>query len=230
MRTAIIFGASRGLGASVADELAARGWSLVMAARSWAELERRADAITAASGGRVIAVRCDITRFEDTEHAAHVAMSKFGSIDMMINCAAEITPIAPLADSDPSAWAQAATTNVMGCYHGIRAVLPAMREQGHGVIVNVSSGASRRALVGWSGYCAGKAAVEMLTQCALSENPDAGISFMTIDPGTIDTDMQAHIRASGLGSISQMRKEDHQHPAHAASRLVEQILGERLAS
>src|SRR3546814_19258308 len=74
-----------------------------------------------------------------------------------------------------------------GVYHGLRAAIPIMEAQGHGVIVNISSGAATSALEGWSHYCATKAAVLMLTRCVDKEYRNKGIRVVGLSPGTVAT-------------------------------------------
>src|SRR3546814_4327566 len=86
-----------------------------------------------------------------------------------------IDPIAQLGESDPDGWDAVVDINLKGVYHGLRAAIPIMEAQGHGVIVNISSGAATSPLEGWSHYCATKAAVLMLTRCVDKEYSDRGI-------------------------------------------------------
>ena len=93
--------------------------------------------------------------------------------NLLVSGTAAPSPIARLADADPAAWGRAQDVNLKGVFHGMKAVLPAMRAQGGGTIITVSSGAAVRALEGWSAYCASKAGALMLTQAAhLEEGPD----------------------------------------------------------
>jgi NAD(P)-dependent dehydrogenase (short-subunit alcohol dehydrogenase family) len=91
----------------------------------------------------------------------------------------------------------------------MRAALPVMQAQGHGTIITISSGAAHNPLEGWSGYCASKAGAAMLTSCAHLEAGSAGLRIMGLSPGTVATDMQRVIKASGVGPIAQLEWEDH---------------------
>ena len=102
----------------------------------------------------------------------------------------------------------------------MRAVLPQMRAQGAGVIVNLGSGAAHNPLEGWSHYCAAKAATHMLTRCAHLENRGRGIRVFSLSPGTVATDMQRAIRASGINPVSQMDFASHAPPEVPARALV----------
>ena len=143
---------------------------------------------------------------------------QFGAVDILINNAGVIEPIAALAEGDPAAWARNIGINLAGAYHAIRAILPGMLRAGGGTIVNLSSGAAHRPLEGWSAYCAAKAGLAMLTEALAVETAGSGIRVFGFAPGVIDTDMQVSIRASGVNRISRIPRSDLasvEHPAAA---------------
>ena len=94
-----------------------------------------------------------------------------------------------------------------------------MRARGGGVIVNLSSGAAHNPLEGWSAYCAGKAGSAMLTRCAHLEMKGHGIRVFGLSPGTVATDMQRRIKASGINPVSQMDFSQHA-PAEAPAKAL----------
>src|SRR5262249_56915863 len=104
----------------------------------------------------------------------------------------------------PAVWEESISINLVGAYYALRAVLPGMVARGGGTIVNVSSGAAYRPLEGWSAYCSGKAGLAMLTRAVALETAGKGIRIFGFSPGTIDTDMQVKIRASGMNTISRI--------------------------
>ncbi|MCR9255712.1 MAG: SDR family oxidoreductase [Alphaproteobacteria bacterium] len=210
-KTAIVTGASRGIGASIVDEFVRLGMKVVLAARSADAIDQTAEAIRKA-GGDAVAVACDVAVYADLEKAVETCKTHFGQVDILINNAGLIDPIARLGDSDPAEWGKVADVNYKGVYHGIRAVLPEMEARGGGVIVNISSGAATNALEGWSHYCSSKAAVLMLTKCVHKEYGDKGIRVVGLSPGTVATDMQRSIKKSGLNPVSTLNWEDHIAP------------------
>jgi len=218
-KTALVTGASRGIGLAIARELAVCGAAVVLAARSKDAISAEADALSRA-GGKALAVTCDVTRFEDVEAAVAAAVEAFGSLDILVNNAGVIDPIARLAESDPALWAEAVDINLKGVYHGMRAAIPLMEEQGSGTIVNLSSGAAVNALEGWSHYCATKAAVKMLTECANREVGERGITVVGLSPGTVATDMMAKIRKSGINPVSQLDWSTHIPPEWAGKAVA----------
>jgi len=183
-RSAVVTGASRGIGEAAARELARLGVAVVLAARSVDAIERVADEIRQ-SGGRAAAVACDVASFADVERAVETCTSRFGDVDILVNNAGLVDPVARLSDSDPEAWGRIVDINLKGVYHGLRAVLPFMATRGTGTIVNISSGAATSALEGWSHYCATKAAVLSLTRCVHEEYGETGVRCVGLSPGTV---------------------------------------------
>lgn len=200
-----ITGASRGIGAAAARVFAAAGAKVALLARS----EREIDALAAEIGPAALALRCDVADWVSVQQAVATVVQRFGRLDMLVNNAGTIDPIARLADVDPAAWGRAVDVNLKGVFHGLRAAIPVMRAQGSGTIITVSSGAARAALEGWSSYCAGKAGALMLTQAAHLEEGPHGIRVLGLSPGTVATEMQVKIKASGINPVSQLDPAVH---------------------
>lgn len=210
-RTAVITGASRGIGEAMGRYFAAQGANVALLARSEERVEALADEICDA-GGQAVGFACDVADFDDVDAAIEDAMDEFGSIDILINNAGIIEPIARLADSDPEDWGHVIDINVKGVYHGMRATIPHMLERGRGTIINISSGAAVNALEGWSHYCASKAAALMLTRAGDKEYRERGIRVIGLSPGTVATQMQVDIKASGINPVSQLDPSVHIPP------------------
>ncbi|MDH3667426.1 MAG: SDR family oxidoreductase [Paracoccaceae bacterium] len=207
-KAAIVTGASRGIGAAAARELARHGVAVVLAARTLEASEMIAAEIRQ-TGGRAVAVACDVSHYDDVAAAVRACQDEFGRLDILVSNAGVVEPIARLADSDPEAWAHAADINFKGVYFGLRAALPVMLDQKAGVVINISSGAATGALEGWSHYCASKAAALSLTRCADKEYREQGIRVMGLSPGTVATEMQVLIKASGINPVSQLDPAVH---------------------
>ncbi len=207
-KAAVITGASRGIGAATAKHLAEHGVSVVLAARTFRDIETVSTDIKRA-GGVAETIACDVSRYGDVHAAIEKCRSAFGRLDILVNNAGIIDPIARITDSDPDAWNRVVDVNLRGVYHGLRAALPIMQAQGSGTIVNISSGAATGALEGWSHYCATKAAVLSLTKCAHKEYAEHGVRVVGLSPGTVATDMQTSIRDSGINPVSQLDASAH---------------------
>lgn len=222
-KTAVITGASRGIGAATARHFAAEGANVVLAARSSDEIEAIAGGIRAA-GGAASAIACDVSRYDDVEAAMALAEKAFGGVDFLINNAGVIDPISRLESSDPDGWAQCIDINVNGVYYGLRSALPRMLAAGSGVVVNISSGAATSALEGWSHYCASKAAVLSLTRTADKELGGSPVRVVGLSPGTVATEMQVLIKASGINPVSQLDPSVH-IPADWPARAIGWLCG-----
>ncbi|MDB5373386.1 MAG: family oxidoreductase, partial [Belnapia sp.] len=173
-----------------------------------------------AAGGKAAAVACDVADYGAVAAAVAATRKAFGGLDILINNAGVIDPIAGIAETDPADWARNITINLIGAYNGVRAVLPGMLAGGGGRIVNISSGAAYRPLEGWSAYCTGKAGLAMLTQSIALETAAQGIRVFGFSPGTIDTEMQVKIRASGMNVISKIPRAELSPVAHAVAGLL----------
>ncbi|MEM7774003.1 MAG: SDR family oxidoreductase [Pseudomonadota bacterium] len=218
-KAVVVTGASRGIGAATVQEFARQGAKVVLAARSSAEIEALADQIST-EGGTAIACACDVSQYDQVANLVDVCQQAFGRVDVLVNNAGVIEPIARLAASNPEHWARAADINYKGVYFGLRAALPIMVAQGSGVVVNVSSGAATSALEGWSHYCSSKAAVLSLTRCAYKEYGTQGIRVVGLSPGTVATEMQVAIKASGINPVSQLDPAVHSPPEWAARAIA----------
>jgi NAD(P)-dependent dehydrogenase (short-subunit alcohol dehydrogenase family) len=218
-KVAIVTGASKGIGAATARHLAAQGARVVLAARSAAAIETVAAEI-AAAGGAALAVPCDVAEPAAVAALIGRTVEHFGGPDLLVNNAAVIEPIGHLADTDAGAWGDGLDINVKGVYYAIRAVIPPMLAKGAGTIVNISSGAATNALEGWSLYCASKAAVLSLTRSVHKEYGERGITCVGLSPGTVATDMQRQIKASGMNPVSQIDFEAHIPPEWVAQAIT----------
>jgi NAD(P)-dependent dehydrogenase (short-subunit alcohol dehydrogenase family) len=222
-KTAIVTGSGRGIGRATAFALAACGARVVVTARS-SEIDDVARDIRE-NGGDALAVPADVSRIEHVQRLFDNA----GQVDVLINNAGVIWPIAPLADADPHEWMESIAINLDGVFLTMHAALPGMIERGWGRIVNVSSGAARGTTAGWSAYSAAKAGAEAMTSVAAREVQAHGVRVLAVRPGIVDTEMQVEIRASTEDRFTQENVERfHAHktrgllrpPEHPARLIV----------
>ena len=215
-KVVLVTGASRGIGAEAARAFAEAGARVALVARS-----REAIAEIAGEIGRdALAIPCDVSRYWEVEQAVGAALKTFGRLDVMVNNAGVIAPMGALATNDPEEWSKTVDINLKGVMHGMRAAIGPMLSQGGGTILTVSSGAAHNALEGWSAYCASKAGAYMLTRVADREYRGRGLRIMGLSPGTVATQMQKDIKASGVGPVSQLDWSEHIPPEWAARALV----------
>lgn len=199
-----ITGASRGIGAAAARIFAAAGARVALLARSADQVE----SLAARIGESALALPCDVADWASVSAAVERIVGVWGRLDVLVNNAGVIEPIARLEDADPAAWARLIDINLTGVFHGMRAAVPVMKRQGAGTILTISSGAAHRPLEGWSGYCASKAGAAMLTR-ALHEEEGQWLRVMGLSPGTVATEMQVQIKASGINPVSRLEVSDH---------------------
>lgn len=215
-KVVVLTGASRGIGAAAARVFAAAGAKVALLARSQGAVEE----IAADIGPAAMALRCDVADWAEVDACLRAVQARFGRLDVLVNNAGVIDPIARLGHARPQDWGAAVDVNLKGVFHGIRAALPVMKAQGGGTIITVSSGAARNAYEGWSAYCAAKAGALMLTQALHLEEAANGIRALGLSPGTVATEMQVRIKASGINPVSQLDPAVHIPPDWPARALV----------
>jgi NAD(P)-dependent dehydrogenase (short-subunit alcohol dehydrogenase family) len=215
-KTALITGASRGIGEATARLFAAEGANVVLTARSAGAITDIANDI----GPTARAVPCDVADYAQVEAAVQTAVDTFGGLDILVGNAGVIEPVAHIATADPAGWGRAIDINLKGVLHGMRAAMPVMQTAGGGTIITNSSGAAHNQLEGWSHYCASKAGAAMLTRAAHLEGADKGLRIMGLSPGTVATQMQREIKATGINPVSQLDWSTHIPPEWPAQCLL----------
>ena len=215
-KVVLITGASRGIGAAAAREFADAGAKVALVARGADQIADLAGEI----GENAVAIPCDISRYWEVEQAVENCLKAFGRLDVLINNAGVIEPVSHLAEADPDAWGQVIDINLKGVFHGMRAALPVMLEHGGGTILTIGSGAAHGPVEAWSHYCSSKAGALMLTRMANKEYGDKNIRAISLSPGTVATQMQKEIKASGINPVSQLDWSDHIPPEWVAKTLV----------
>lgn len=187
-RSAVITGASRGIGAGLAENFAGHGMRLGLCSRGAPALPESEEVVS-----RSVDVRDEVgmQRFTDA------VVERFGTIDLWINNAGVLAPISPLRDIGSEEFREHIDINLTGVFLGSRCFVRHVRShEDPGVLINVSSGAAWGGYAGWSAYCAGKAGVALMTQCIALEEASVGLRAHALAPGVVDTDMQAMIRSS----------------------------------
>lgn len=204
-KVVLVTGASRGIGAATVEVFVEAGARVAMVARS----EEPLLALAETYGDRVMACPADIADVAQVQAIIDTVTAAWGPVDVLINNAGVIEPIARMDLADPTGWSQVIDINLKGVFYAMNAVLPAMAARGSGNILTISSGAAHGPVEGWSHYCASKAAVAMLTRCVDKEYGAQGIRAMGLSPGTVATRMQREIKASGINPVSQLDWSAH---------------------
>jgi NAD(P)-dependent dehydrogenase (short-subunit alcohol dehydrogenase family) len=215
-KTVIVTGASRGIGAAAVRIFAEYGARVALLARDMAAIGDLARDI----GDTALPLACDVADSVQVQTAFAQVAKKFGPVDILINNAGVIDPIGQIDTVDTAQWGALIDINLKGAFYCVNAALPMMKAQNAGTIINISSGAATNPLEGWSAYCASKAGLLMLTKCIHKEFGTRGIRALGLSPGTVATDMQRAIKASGINPVSQLDWADHIPPDWPAKALV----------
>lgn len=184
-RIVLISGASSGIGAATARELAGRGATVVLGARRVDRLEALVAEISAA-GGRAEARQLDVVSADDMQAFADHALAAHGRIDAIVNNAG-VMPLSPLSARKRDEWDRMIDVNIRGVLHGIAAVLPAMERQGHGHVVNVASIGAHQVFPTSAVYCATKHAVWAISEGLRQETQTLRVTV--VSPGTTTSEL-----------------------------------------
>jgi NAD(P)-dependent dehydrogenase (short-subunit alcohol dehydrogenase family) len=223
-RSALVTGASRGLGRALAERLAKAGARVVLVARSAPELEQAAAAIRA-QGGEAHALPGDVSRKEDVHAIAGAAAALVGPVDLLIHNASALgpTPLRLLLDTECEDLQAVLETNLVGPFRLSKAIAGSMALRRSGTIVHVSSDASVNAYERWGAYSISKAALDHLSRLWATELRERGVRVLAVDPGEMDTVM--HEQAlPGTDPATLAR------PEQVAERIVALIRDESVAT
>ncbi|MEO0946677.1 MAG: SDR family oxidoreductase [Cyanobacteria bacterium J06641_5] len=182
---ALVTGASSGIGREIALAFASAGVEVAVVGRSQAKLE----ALVAAAGQqgtRAKAYHLDLAAVTDIRAAVADIVADFGGIDILVNSAG-MGYTNPIAETSLADWQQVFALNLTSVLQCIQGVLPTLRAQGGGTIVNVASIAAANPFPGWGAYSASKAALVSLTKTLAAEERDRGIRAIVVSPGAVNT-------------------------------------------
>lgn len=186
IKTALITGASRGLGFTLGNFLAAQGYTLVITARDAEALEASAQALRR-HGGPIIAIAGDVT---DPRHRTRLAQAtrELGGLDLLVNNASTLgpSPLPHLKDYLLADLRAVFETNVLAPLALVQEMLALLQER-QGLIINLSSDAAHGGYAGWGGYGSSKAALDLITKTLVNELRD--VAVVSVDPGDLRTQM-----------------------------------------
>ncbi len=195
-KVVVVTGASSGIGEVTARHLGAAGAKLALGARRTDRLDALVAEITG-KGGRAFALRTDVTRRSDVEALVAAARERFGRIDVLINNAG-IMPLSPLERLKVDDWERLIDINVKGVLYGIAAVLPIMKEQKSGHVINVSSVAGHKIRPGNTVYAATKHAVRVIAEGFRMETKPYGIRSTIVSPGIVESELPSSVTEPDL--------------------------------
>jgi len=186
--TAVVTGASSGIGRAIAERFAREGLQVVVCSRSHERVESVADAINERNyDGEALPVECDVTDWDAVEDLVEATTDAFGAIDVWVNNAGA-SFVAPFEDISENGWKTIVDINLHGAFICAQVAGEAMRERGDGTIINISSVAARDGAPGMSHYSAAKAGMNNLTRTLAYEWAEYGVRVNGIMPGLVATE------------------------------------------
>ncbi len=215
--TIMITGASSGIGEATAIAAVQNGARVILLARREDKLHDIADRL----GSNALALPCDVTDAAQIETCIQKALEKFGQIDALVNNAGRGL-YASIEDIDIGAYRELLELNTLAPLAMMQAVIPHMRQQGHGAIVNVSSGATFGILPGASAYTSSKTALNTLSDVARVELAEAGITVSTLYPFVTDTEFYGAVEKGQEAAEAEIKGIGE--AAHSPERVAEKIL------
>lgn len=198
----VITGASSGMGEAAAKHLSQLGAAVVLGARRTERIEKLANEIQE-SGGKALAIATDVTQRDQVKKLVDSAVEKFGRVDVILNNAG-IMPLSPMDRLNVDEWDQMVDVNIKGVLNGIAAVLPHMKKQKSGHIINTASVAGHKIFSGSAVYSATKFAVRALSEGLRMEVKPYNIRTTIVSPGAVKTELLDHISEA---DVQQANKE-----------------------
>jgi NADP-dependent 3-hydroxy acid dehydrogenase YdfG len=214
----VITGASSGLGEAAARHLSAEGAIVVLGARRADRIQSIADELTK-NGGKVLAIATDVTKYKQVQALVDATVKTYGRIDVIINNAG-LMPHSPLERLKVAEWEQMIDVNIKGVLYGIAAVLPYMKKQKSGQIINVSSVAGHKVTMAGAVYAATKHAVRALSEGLRQEVKEYNLRTTIISPGAVDTELPNTISEQDIAAGIKDFYEHYAIPADSFARTV----------
>ncbi|MDR1887250.1 MAG: SDR family NAD(P)-dependent oxidoreductase, partial [Prevotellaceae bacterium] len=188
MKTALITGATSGIGEATAFAFAEKGFRLILTGRRSDRLNNIADLLKSKHAAKVFILAFDVRNRRETENAVNSIPEDFKSIDVLVNNAGLAVGLSHIQDGDADDWDRMIDTNIKGLLYVTRAVAPLMAAGGGGHIVNIGSVAGREVYENGGVYCATKHAVDALSKAMRIDLLECGIKVTNVCPGATETE------------------------------------------
>ncbi|MFD1040049.1 SDR family oxidoreductase [Virgibacillus byunsanensis] len=218
-KTAIVTGASSGIGAAIAEHLANEGANVVLAARRKEELSTIVETINSKNKGKAIAVVTDVSKQSEVDELSAKAVEAFGEVDIYVNNAG-LMLMSVIQNGHVHEWDSMIDVNIKGVLYGVNSVLPRMVERSKGHIVNISSVAGHEVSKVNAVYSATKFAVRALSMGLEKELARTGVRVTNISPGAVDTDLATHGTDESLKQKAQSSDRKRLESADIARAVV----------
>jgi len=205
-RSAIVTGASQGLGLAIARAFAAAGANLIICARDQRAIDAARDDIAgvAVAGARVVATKADVSREEDVRRLIAAAFAAFGQIHILVNNAGVYGPMGSIDQVEWTEWVRSMEINIYGSVLPMRAILPHFREHRYGKVIQLSGGGATSPLPRITAYAAAKAAIVRLAESVALDVKGDGIDVNCIAPGALNTRLLKELIAAGPEAVGQV--------------------------
>ena len=187
-KVAIVTGAGQGLGWAIAKRLADDGACLVIADINWERAQEKA-ALLQKMGQEAMAIKVDVSKAKEVAHMVEQVLEKFGRIDILVNNAGILGPYFPVEEYPEELWDQVIAVNLKGTFLCCKAVIPIMKKQGKGSIVNIASVAGKEGNANMAPYSASKGAIITLTKTLGKELATSQIRVNAVSPALLETEM-----------------------------------------
>ena len=189
-KTALVTGASKGIGYSVAEAMLNEGMNVAITSRSEEEVKAAAQELSKSTGGQAIGLRCDARNFEEQEACVKEALDTFGTLDVLI-ANAGVGHFAPVDDMSLEQWHDVIDINLTGVFYSVKAAVPALKDT-EGFIITIASLAGTNFFANGAAYNASKFGLVGFSQAAMLDLRKYGIKVSTIMPGSVATYFNDH--------------------------------------
>jgi NAD(P)-dependent dehydrogenase (short-subunit alcohol dehydrogenase family) len=220
-KVAIVTGSSRGIGKSIACELAQNGFNVVIASKNQKDASKVAKELETKFGIKSIGIAADIQNKLQVQKLVRNTIKKFNQVDVLVNNAGVLI-VKPLEETTEKDWDYVIDTNLKGAYLCSKEVLPYMIPNKSGCIINISSGAGKSGYGELTAYCASKFGVIGLTESLAEEVNQYKIIVVAICPGAVATDMQKQFMSE---KEYERQKHDMISPVKVAKKTLDVING-----
>jgi len=188
MKTALITGATSGIGEAIAQKFAQNGINVIISGRRQERLTALAASITKNTGAKVLTLKMNVAKRPDVEHSIRYLPEEWKAIDILVNNAGLAVGLDPIHEGDPDDWERMIDTNLKGLMYVTRSVAPLMIARNTGLIINLGSIAGKEVYPKGNIYCATKHAVDALTKSMRIDLIGKGIKVTQIAPGLVETE------------------------------------------
>ena len=204
-RSALVTGASQGLGLQIARGLVRAGAGVCICSRTAADLERAREELAALAGDedRVLAVTADVSRPESVDELVAQALERFPDLTALVNNAGVYGPMGTIEEVDWDAWVQAIHVNLLGSVLTARALVAHFKRRGYGKIVQLAGGGATAPMPGISAYAASKAAIVRFAETLAGELRPHGVDVTAVAPGALNTRMLDEVLQAGPERVGQ---------------------------